>query len=127
VDHVLAPLKELKLLEATMRRTFGTDHASLMTWACQVLCGSGRCGIQPDASQPVGHPRQVWKDELNQGAQVLAAWAYNTAQLPAMLPRRPLPYRPSADAAKAECRSPIRFQKWMRKLSKQVQSRSGGA
>jgi len=28
VDQVLAPLKELKLLEPTMRRTFGTDHAS---------------------------------------------------------------------------------------------------
>ncbi len=28
VDQVLAPLKELKLLEPTMRRSFGTDHAS---------------------------------------------------------------------------------------------------
>jgi hypothetical protein len=33
---------------------------------------------------------------------VLAAWAYNTAELPGMLPRRPLPYRPSKDAAKAD-------------------------
>ena len=37
----------------------------------------------------------MWKDDLNQGAQVLAAWAYNTANLPEMLPRRPLPYNPA--------------------------------
>src|SRR4030095_3436470 len=46
-------------------------------------------------------------DDLNQGAQVLAAWAYNTAQLPEMLPRRPLPYRPSeADKGKAPAPAP---------------------
>jgi len=28
VDQVLAPLRELKLLEPTMQRQFGTDHAS---------------------------------------------------------------------------------------------------
>src|SRR6202011_3932247 len=39
------------------------------------------------------------------GAQVLAAWAYNTAQLPEMLPRRPLPTKtqaPKPDANKNE-------------------------
>jgi hypothetical protein len=45
---------------------------------------------------------KVWKDDLNQGAQVLAAWAYNTSELPGMLPRRPLPYKPSKEAAKTE-------------------------
>ncbi len=34
---------------------------------------------------------QVVKDDLVQGAQVLAVWAYNVAQLPEMLPRRPAP------------------------------------
>jgi hypothetical protein len=34
---------------------------------------------------------KVWKDDINQGAQVLATWAYSTAQLAEMLPRRPLP------------------------------------
>src|SRR5437899_13073199 len=32
-------------------------------------------------------------DDLMQGAQVLAAWAYNTAQLPDMLPRKPAPQK----------------------------------
>src|SRR6266446_26142 len=103
VDQVLAPLKELKLLEPTMRRTFGTDHASF-----DEVGVPGFFVVQDRAEYNQTHHSQsdtfdkVWKDELNQGAQVLAAWAYNTAQLPAMLPRRPLPYRPSTDAAKAE-------------------------
>src|SRR5438874_7744154 len=103
VDQVLAPLKELKLLEPTMRRTFGTDHASF-----DDVGVPGFFVVQDGAEYNQTHHSQsdtfdkVWKDDLNQGAQVLAAWAYNTAQLPAMLPRRPLPYRPSADAAKAE-------------------------
>jgi Zn-dependent M28 family amino/carboxypeptidase len=103
VDQVLAPLKELKLLEPTMRRTFGTDHASF-----DEVGVPGFFVVQDGAEYNRTHHSQsdtfdkVWKDELNQGAQVLAAWAYNTAQLPAMLPRRPLPYRPSTDAAKEE-------------------------
>src|SRR5712692_868459 len=103
VDQVLAPLKELKLLEPTMRRTFGTDHASF-----NEVGVPGFYVIQDTAEYSQTHHSQsdtfdkVWKDDLNQGAQVLAAWAYNTAQLPAMLPRRPLPYRPSKDAAKTD-------------------------
>src|SRR6266436_1792791 len=101
VDQVLAPLKELKLLEPTMRRSFGTDHASFDDAGVP-----GFFVVQDSAEYSQTHHSQsdtfdkVWRDELNQGAQVLAAWAYNTAQLPAMLPRRPLPYRPSTDAAK---------------------------
>jgi hypothetical protein len=103
VDQVLAPLKELKLLEPTMRRSFGTDHASF-----DDVGVPGFFVVQDGAEYNLTHHSQsdtfdkVWRDELNQGAQVLAAWAYNTAQLPAILPRRPLPYRPSPDAAKAE-------------------------
>src|SRR5438552_2104407 len=94
VDQVLAPLKELKLLEPTMRRTFGTDHASF-----DDVGVPGFFVVQDGAEYNQTHHSQsdtfdkVWKDDLNQGAQVLAVWAYNTAQLPAMLPRRPLPYR----------------------------------
>src|SRR5262249_22541444 len=44
---------------------------------------------------------KVWKDDLNQGAQVLAAWAYNTAQLPDMLPRRPVAPKPQPAANQA--------------------------
>src|ERR1700686_1022823 len=126
VDEVLAPLKELKLLEPTMRRTFGTDHASF-----DEVGVPGFFVVQDSAEYNQTHHSQsdtfdkVWKDELNQGAQVLAAWAYNTAQLPAMLPRRPLPYRPSADAAKPEAPKPEPIAEMDTKILEQVKSGEG--
>lgn len=107
VDQVLAPLHELKLLEPSMARTFGTDHASF-----DDVGVPGFFCIQNMAEYAKTHHSQsdtfdkVWKDDLNQGAQVLAAWAYNTAQLPEMLPRRPLPYQPAESVAKAESARP---------------------
>jgi Zn-dependent M28 family amino/carboxypeptidase len=107
VDQVLAPLKELKLLEPSMMRSFGTDHASFDDAGVP-----GFWCIQYGAEYTKTHHSQsdtfdkAWKDGLDQGAQVLAAWAYNTAQLPAMLPRRPLPYQPSEALAKAEAAQP---------------------
>lgn len=100
VDQVLAPLRDLKLLEPTMRRSFGTDHASF-----NEVGVPGFYVVQDGAEYNKTHHSQsdtfdkAWKDDLVQGAQVLAAWAYNTAQLPDMLPRRPLPYRPAEGAA----------------------------
>jgi len=123
VDQVLAPLKELKLLEPTMRRTFGTDHASF-----DDVGVPGFFVVQDSAEYNQTHHSQsdtfdkVWKDDLNQGVQVLAAWAYNTAQLPAMLPRRPLPYRPSTDAAKAEAPKPDPITEMDTKILEQVKS-----
>jgi len=79
-----------------MIRTFGTDHASF-----DDVGVPGFWCVQDGAEYTKTHHSQsdtfdkVWKDDLNQGAQVLAAWAYNTAQLPEMLPRRPLPYQPT--------------------------------
>src|SRR5216683_5647084 len=99
VDQVLAPLRELKLLEPRMVRTFGTDHASFDDAGVP-----GFFVVQNMAEYSKTHHSQsdtfdkVWKDDLNQGAQVLAAWAYNTAQLPSMLTRRPLPYNPGPNA-----------------------------
>jgi carboxypeptidase Q len=89
VDQEIAPLRVLKLLEPSMQRSFGTDHASF-----DDVGVPGFWAVQDGAEYSKTHHSQsdtfdkVWKDELNQGAQVLAAWAYNTAQLPAMLPRR---------------------------------------
>src|SRR5437016_5721201 len=123
VDQVLAPLKELRLLEPTMRRSFGTDHASFDDAGVP-----GFFVVQDSAEYSQTHHSQsdtfdkVWKDELNQGAQVLAAWAYNTAQLPAMLPRRPLPFRPSADAAKAEAPKADPIAEMDTKILEQVKS-----
>ncbi|HMI52628.1 MAG TPA: M20/M25/M40 family metallo-hydrolase [Candidatus Saccharimonadales bacterium] len=107
VDQVLAPLKELRLQEPTMMHMSGTDHLSFNNVGVP-----GFWALQDGAEYSKTHHSQsdtfdkVWADDLNQGAQVLAAWAYNTAQLPAMLPRRPLPYRPSPDVAKAEASLP---------------------
>jgi Zn-dependent M28 family amino/carboxypeptidase len=103
VDQVIAPLHELKLLEPTMAREYGTDSLSFDEvgvpgfWCAQDL-----------AEYPQTHHSQsdtfdkAWKDGLIQGAQVLAAWAYNTAELPGMMPRRPLPPPAPAEAAKTE-------------------------
>jgi hypothetical protein len=99
VDQVLAPLTELKLLEPSMVRTFGTDHASF-----DDVGVPGFWCIQNGAEYSKTHHSQsdtfdkVWKDDLNQGAQVLAAWAYNTAELPDMLPRRQVAPRPPQTA-----------------------------
>src|SRR2546423_10937193 len=103
MDQVLAPLGELKLLEPRVARTFGTHHASF-----DDVGVPGFFCIQDHAEYPLTHHSQsdtfdkVWKDDLNQGAEVLAAWAYNTAELPAMLPRRPLPYNPGKDVKKRD-------------------------
>ncbi len=99
VDQVIAPLRELKLLETTMAREFGTDSLSFDEagvpgfWCAQEM-----------AEYPKTHHSQsdtfdkAWKGDLLQGASVMAAWAYNTSELPEMLPRRPLPTTSTADA-----------------------------
>ncbi|HXM90921.1 MAG TPA: M20/M25/M40 family metallo-hydrolase [Candidatus Dormibacteraeota bacterium] len=104
VDQEIAPLRELKLLEPSMQRSFGTDHASF-----DGVGVPGFWAIQDGAEYSKTHHSQsdtfdkVWKEDLNQGAQVLAAWAYNTAQLPGMLPRRPVnPAKPEAEKLDAK-------------------------
>jgi len=126
VDQVLAPLAQLKLLEPSMLRTFGTDHASFDDAGVP-----GFWCIQNGAEYSKTHHSQsdtfdkVWKDDLNQGAQVLAAWAYNTAQLPGMLPRRPLPYQPTEAVAKAEAAQPDPVAEMDAKLIAQVKADQG--
>jgi carboxypeptidase Q len=105
VDQEIAPLRELKLLEPSMQRSFGTDHASFDDAGVP-----GFWAIQDGAEYSKTHHSQsdtfdkVWKDDLNQGAQVLAAWAYNTAQLSEMLPRRPVNAAAKPDATKPEAK-----------------------
>jgi carboxypeptidase Q len=102
VDQVLTPLPELKLLEPSMARSYGTDHLSFDEMGIP-----GFFCMQDPAEYRFTHHSQtdtfdkVWKDDLNQGAQVLATFAYNTAQLPTLLPRRPLPYNPAPKPAAA--------------------------
>jgi carboxypeptidase Q len=126
VDQVLAPLSELKLLEPSMVRAFGTDHASFDDAGVP-----GFWCIQNMAEYSKTHHSQsdtfdkVWKEDLNQGAQVLAAWAYNTAQLPAMLPRRPLPYQPTEAVARAEAAQPDPAAEMDAKILAQVKTDQG--
>src|SRR5260370_9679028 len=99
VDQVLAPLPELKLLEPRMARSFGTDHLSFDEAGVPgFFCIQERAEYNLTPHSQSDTFDKVWKDDLNQGAEVLAAWAYNTANLPGMLPRRPLPYNPAKDA-----------------------------
>jgi carboxypeptidase Q len=104
VDQVLASLGELKLLEPSMRRTFGEDSASF----AEVGVPGFWC-LQNFAEYRLTHHSQsdtfdkVWKDDINQGAQVLATWAYNTANLPGLLKRRPFtPPGPASTTAMSE-------------------------
>ncbi|HLZ12873.1 MAG TPA: M20/M25/M40 family metallo-hydrolase [Candidatus Acidoferrum sp.] len=123
VDQVLAPLGELKLLEPSIVRAFGTDHASFDDAGVP-----GFFCIQDGAEYNKTHHSQsdtfdkVWKDDLDQGAQVLAAWAYNTAELPEMLPRRPLPYQPDAEARKAAAAIPDPTSDMDKKILEQVKT-----
>src|SRR3984893_18358662 len=123
VDQVLAPLGELKLLEPRMARSFGTDHLSF-----DEVGIPGFFCIQDRAEYNLTHHSQsdtfdkVWKDDLNQGAEVLAAWAYNTANLPDMLPRRPLPYNPGKDAKDQEAPKPDPIAELDTKILEQVKS-----
>src|ERR1700738_3937059 len=123
VDQVLAPLGELKLLEARIARSFGTDHLSF-----DEVGVPGFFCIQERAEYNLTHHSQsdtfdkVWKNDVNQGAEVLAAWAYNTAELPGLLPLRPLHYNPRKDAKKEETTKPDPIAEMDMKILEQVKT-----
>ena len=88
VDTVLAPMRDLDLIEPGMERYYGSDYASFNDVG---VPGFSCVGSQPDYYRT--HHSQadtldkVRDDGILQAAQVLAGWAYNTAQLPELLPR----------------------------------------
>jgi carboxypeptidase Q len=102
VDKTIAPLGQLKLLEPQMRRTYGEDSFSF-----DEVGVPGFWCLQQSAEYRLTHHSQsdtfdkVWKDDINQGAEVLATWAYNTANLPEMLRRRPFTPLAPATAEKS--------------------------
>jgi Iap family predicted aminopeptidase len=91
IDHALYPLaKGVGFAEPTLRVEGGSDHVSFdeagvpAFWCVQD-------GVDYDKthhSQADTLDRVRW-DDLTEGAQVLAVFAYNVAQLPEMLPRKP--------------------------------------
>ena len=88
VDTTLAPLRDLKLTEPRMERHYGSDYASFNEVG---VPGFSCIGDESDYNQT--HHTQadtfdkVRAEGIIQAAQVLAGWAYNTAQLRELLPR----------------------------------------
>jgi len=95
MDRVLYSFaRSAGLVEPSLRTEGGSDHvpfdeAGVPAFWC----------VQDNVDYDRTHHSQadtfdrVRFDDLMQGAQVLAAWAYNTAQLPDMLPRKPAPQK----------------------------------
>ncbi len=90
VDLTLAPLDDLGLIQPWMERYHGSDYASFNDVG---LPGFGLIGNQTDLDFDQTHHTQadtfdkVNKSGIVHHAQVLAGWAFNTAQLPELLPR----------------------------------------
>jgi Zn-dependent M28 family amino/carboxypeptidase len=92
MDHVLYPLaraKEIGLAEPTLRKEDGSDHIPFDAagvpgfWCVQEIADYDKT----HHSQADTLDRVKW-DDLAEGAQVLAVFAYNVAELPELLPRR---------------------------------------
>jgi carboxypeptidase Q len=97
MEQVVAPLRPLGLLELSERAMGATDHASF-----EAAGVPGFYGIQDPAQYFQTHHSQAdtfdqaHEADLIEGAQVMAVMAYNIAQLPELLPRKPA--APSAGA-----------------------------
>jgi Zn-dependent M28 family amino/carboxypeptidase len=94
IDRALYPLAQAKtvgLYEPTLRSEGGSDHvpfdeAGVPGFWCVQDAGDYD---KTHHSQADTLDRVRW-DDLTQGAQVLAVFAYNVAQLPELLPRKPV-------------------------------------
>ena len=91
MDKVVEPFKEaVNLEELSMRTMMGTDHLSFLPHGVPAFAV-----VQDEAEYRKTHHTEsdtfdkVYPDEVNQGAKVLAAWAYSVAMLPEILPRDP--------------------------------------
>jgi carboxypeptidase Q len=96
MERVVEPFKEsVNLEELSMRKMGGTDHLSFLPHGVPAFAV-----VQDPAEYRKTHHTEsdtfdkVYPDEINQGAKVLAAWAYNVAMLPEILPRDPKPTEP---------------------------------
>lgn len=85
VDTALAPMRDLKLTEPGMERFYGSDYASFNDVG---VPGFSCVGSQSDYYHSQADTfDKIREDGVVQAAQPLAGWAYNTAQLPDLLPR----------------------------------------
>jgi Zn-dependent M28 family amino/carboxypeptidase len=93
MDHVLYPLAaapSIGLAEPSLRTEGGSDHVPFDEAGVP-----GFWCVQDNVDYDKTHHSQAdtldrvrW-DDLTEGAQVLAVFAYNVAQLPDLLPRKP--------------------------------------
>ena len=89
MDKVVAPLHSLGLLELSERWMTGSDHASFNEAGVPGFF----CIQEPAQYYQTHHSQadtfdQAHEADLVEGAQVMAVWAYNVAQLPELLPRK---------------------------------------
>jgi hypothetical protein len=89
VLRILAPLSgTLNLLEPKISRTFGSDYAAFNEVG---VPGFSCIGDWPEyaATQHTQSDtfEKVSRDAITQAAQLMAGWAFNTAQYPTLLPR----------------------------------------
>lgn len=101
MESIVAPFQKLvNMDELSMRNMGGTDHLSFLPQGVPAFAV-----VQDPAEYRKTHHTEsdtfdkVYPDEVNQGAKVLAAWAYNVAQLPDLLPRDPRPKPPAPTPA----------------------------
>jgi len=97
MDTVVAPLRPLGLLELTERWMTGSDHVPFDEAGVPGFF----CLQDPAQYFETHHSQadtfdQAHEADLVEGAQVMAAVAYNLAELPELLPRKPT--NPSAAA-----------------------------
>ena len=90
--YPLAATKEIGLAEPTLRSEGGSDHVPF-----DEVGVPGFWCVQDGADYDKTHHSQAdtldrvrWQD-LTEGAQVLAVFAYNVSQLPDLLPRKSAP------------------------------------
>jgi len=90
MDQVVRPLHEFGLLELTNRMIYASDNSTFDDAGVP-----GFLTIQDVLDYNQTHHSQVdtfdrvRRDDLEQSAEVIAIWAYNVAQLPDLLPRKP--------------------------------------
>ena len=74
----------------TLRSVGGSDHASFnRTGVPGFFCGQERASYRQTRHSQADTFDKVIREDLLNGAQVMAVFAYNIAQLDEMLPRRP--------------------------------------
>ena len=91
MDRVVDPFRDaLGLEELTHRVTGGTDHVTFRELGVPAFATRQELGeyVLTHHTQ-IDTFDKVYPDEINQGAKVLAAWAYNVAMLDQVLPRAP--------------------------------------